>query len=123
MAAPVETIGRPWPGGGILPCMRTILNKGAATPPPPACLTASPHGATVRLAKVLSLYPDKEIRLKGKPVRTPPRVPFRRCPAAVIGNDRRHRHWDMSREATASRWAGLCRSGGSRELFDPASGR
>ncbi|BBG04995.1 hypothetical protein PSA01_53580 [Pseudonocardia saturnea] len=28
---------------------------------------------------------------------------IRDCPAAVSGNDRRHQHWEPTREATASR--------------------
>ena len=48
-------------------------------------------------------------------------VGVRDCPAAVNGNDRRHKHWIDIREATASRTTGLGRF--ARESEDLPSAR
>jgi uncharacterized protein (DUF2461 family) len=52
-----------------------------------AGLTRAMHAAIVRPPRFSSLYLYEEMKLKGKP------VGIRRCPAAVCGNDLRHRHW------------------------------
>src|SRR5690606_8322975 len=46
-----------------------------------------------RPPRYVSLYLDRAIRLKGKPVG--PTGRSRRCPAAVCGNDLRHKHWAL----------------------------